>query len=358
MSDTKEILIVCASDTLVHLLYPVGRELLKAGYLVKYSTLMYSRERAEFELAKVVTLEEYVGVVEPSRNWLSNYSAIIVGNDWGDEIRSVIYLSEFMHIPVFCIQESVIDFSGPKRRLCHAKYVLLQGDISRKMIKRYDNIFVGGNPRYDSIERKPLPKYLKAFVNVNFTYGIEEENRESWIRDVIWSCNLAKISVTLVQHPRDKSDLSIFNVEHVKSSAAVVHQILSESTFVITRFSSIIHEAICTGRATVYFNPFSENVYYDFGPDGRVLYYADNKFQLVDCLNSMVVNPPTNNEMDNYISKHLYLHGSSAVNCANIVKNILNNKYAFNRFNLFNPLFYYFRLKAILKDLYRFIRKF
>lgn len=354
MSSKKPILIVCASDTLVKLLVPVGQALSSRNLQVQYATLMYSRERAEFYLRTAIDVQSYVGVVVPSTHWLNSFAALLVGNDWGDEVKSIIFMCKSLGIPVICVQESVIDFSGGKRRLSHATHILLQGDVSRKLLFRSDNVYITGNPRYDSIERHPLPDVPKVFVNVNFTYGIEEENRDAWITAVLNACKLTNLKAILVQHPRDKADLSVYGNEYVRSSASVVHSLIRESSLVITRFSSLIHEAICSGRPVVYFNPNSEKICYDFGSDGRVLAYTTDPVSLVDYLQAMHTDPPSNNEIDAYLNKHLYSHGSASKNCANaIVKIIETHNEHPSRFQI--PKAIYFQLKAMSKDLYRFI---
>jgi len=350
----KPILFLCASDTLVKLLVPIGRLLLDQGYPVQYSTLMYSREKAEFCLATNIQAELYIGVAKPSSKWLNMFSALVIGNDWGDEIRSLIAFCNSLGIPTICVQESVIDFSGKKRRLQHASHVLLQGNVSMKMLSRFENSFITGNPRYDAIKMHSLPKVPNVFVNVNFTYGIEEDSREDWILAVLESCKYSDVRATLVQHPRDNADLSHYNTEHLMSNASVVHELIKNSSLVITRFSSLIHESICSGRPVIYFNPNKERIYYDFGADERVLAYTEDPKQLGRLVSSMLTDPPSKDEIDAYLKKHLFSQKNASKNCANVIVQIVNGKHPFSSdFGLHKA--YLFQLKAISKDLYRFL---
>lgn len=347
------VLIICASDTLVSLLVPVGKQLQEKGVTVKYATLMYTREKAEFALANMINPQHYEGVVRPHIGWLSRFSMIVIGNDWGDEIKSIIYMSKAIGLASVCIQESVIDFGGVKKRLSHATHVILQGVVSQHMLKRSDNVYICGNPRYDLLTYRELPSHFNVFVNVNFTYGVQENIRHEWVISVLGACNKANINVTLVQHPRDTSDLSIYNVPYLSSNSSKIHNLLGASSLVITRFSSLIHESICIGRPVIYFDPNKEDMYYDFTPDGVVLSYAFEPDDIFPLLVKYQTNFPQLADFDTYLMGHLSFQGGAANSCAERILEINNLECVAKRrvFNLVN--FIYYQVRSLLKDVWR-----
>ena len=60
----------------------------------------------------------------------------------------------------------------------------------------------------------------------------------------------------------------------VRTSSVNIQQLISQSSFVITRFSSLIYEALALGRPVVYFNPHGERYNYDFEFDQKHLILA------------------------------------------------------------------------------------
>ena len=299
------VLFVCASDTLVRLLIPVADALLPSGAQVLFAKLQFTDEAAEFELARHRPRSDYLGSVRHTADWLSKFGCVVMGNDWGREARALILLARRIGIPTVCVQESVINLTDSMRRMRYAEHVLVQGEISASMLADRERIRITGNPRYERLHIEPRPPVAHALLNCNFTYGVEEDHRHAWLGAAVQSCVDSKLAVTILQHPRDAADLSSYGCPVIRTSAATIHDRLKEGSVVVTRFSSLIHEAIALGRPAVYFNPHNESQGYDFGPACSVLRRASSTAELKESLTTLRESPPSSTEFETYLRSHI-----------------------------------------------------
>ena len=299
------ILFVTASDTLVRLLLPVAAALEKAGEKIAFAKLQFTDESAEFELAQHRPRSDYVGSVRHHAAWLQKYRAIVMGNDWGREARAMILLARRLGLPTICVQESVINFTDSMRRMRYAEHVLVQGAVSARMLADRQKISITGNPRYENLAIGPQDQSADVLLNCNFTYGVEEDNRHAWLKAAVDACNATSRPVTILQHPRDVADLSVYGKPVIRTNAGTIHDRLRKGSVVVTRFSSLIHEAIALGRPAVYFNPHEESVGYDFGQTCAVLRRAKSPAELEDALTSLREAPPAHADFEAYLRDHI-----------------------------------------------------
>lgn len=299
------ILFVCASDTLVRLLLPIAEKLMAGGHAVTFAKLQFTDECAEFELAARVTRSQYIGSVRHAAPWLLKFSAIVMGNDWGREIRALILQARRVGVPTICVQESVINLTDDMRRMRYAQHVLVQGHVSAEMLKDRARVHVTGNPRYEHLIIAPRSAEGRVLLNCNFTYGVEEDRRDEWLNGAIGACDATSTPVTILQHPRDVADLSTFGKPVIRTSAATIHDRLREGDIVVTRFSSLIHEAIALGRPAIYFNPHKESVGYNFGQSCAVLRHASDGIELAAVISDLRQNPPAVSDYEAYLRDHI-----------------------------------------------------
>ena len=233
------------------------------------------------------------------------YSSLLLGNDWGE--AEMLVLSKFRNhgVPVYCLQESVINFNDWIHRMEWCDYPMIQGVASLKYLKR-NVYFLTGNPRYETLTVETLSTTDKVMINSNFTYNIFEEIRDQWVSDVVDSCGETGIDYIISQHPRDTGNLSRFKV--ATSSAAKIHDMIKSCSTIVTRFSSVIHEGLALGRVVIYYNPHGESMFYDFEPDGIHLILAVTKEDLKNALMKTKVAERTDPRHDpffvNYIMRH------------------------------------------------------
>ncbi|UII34297.1 hypothetical protein LVD17_10800 [Fulvivirga ulvae] len=290
-----------SNDTHVYLFKNILKELNPKNYNVLNSMLKF--ENASTALNNLHIKYQNFKFF-PSKEDLKEQ--LVVSNDWGPVERLLIYHFKKQNLPTYCLQESIIDFNDYLRRMEWCDYPIFQGIVSLKSVVRDVN-FIGGNPRYEVIECIPRPSTNRVMINVNFTYGIFEEVRESWVSDIIDVMNVNKVEYIISQHPRDLGDMSKYNC--VKSGAAIVHKTLQESSILISRFSSLIHEAIAIGRPVIYYNPHGEQMNYDFEPDGLNIISASNKRELTYAIQALSINNygSTINKTfhKNYLARHI-----------------------------------------------------
>jgi len=202
---------------------------------------------------------------------------LVLYNDWTKAAIRIIAQCHRLKIPVVCIQESIIDFGDSFKRMQYADDVIIQGIRSATLLPR-NHFFLAGNPRYKcSTARKKSAEY--ALINCNFTYGIFEEVRYTWLDEVTAVLDELGINYLISQHPRDKGDLGRYK-KHIRSSGDKVIKQIDNAGLLITRFSSLIHESLTRGVPVVYYNPHDEQMLYDFGFDPEFLVLAGEKTAL------------------------------------------------------------------------------
>jgi len=174
--------------------------------------------------------------------------ALIFGNDWSNP--EIFQQAKEMNVPTVVIQEGVLDFMTPGSiKMQVADYAFIQGDIMKRYLRR-PRMKTTGNPKYDLLHELPLPEHNTIMVNCNFTYGVFIEARKKWLDDVVNVINKLQIKFFVSKHPRDPGGFSK-GVEVVNSNAYLVNEQLSKCSIVITRFSTIVYEAVEIGRAHV-----------------------------------------------------------------------------------------------------------
>ena len=280
---------------------------------------------------------------------------MILLNDWSKEAKRVIASCRILKIPTICIQESIIDFGDSFSRMMHADFAFIQGVQTQKELKR-KLYFITGNPRYETIKKVNIEKNIIVAINCNFTYNIYEEIRENWLDDITFALDKNEIAYTISQHPRDNGNLEKYKSVN-KSSSSSVHELLNTSKFLITRFSSLIHEALIMGIPIIYYNPHGEQMKYDFDFNEDFLILAKNEAQLNEAIVKLSKGVNFKN-VNSYLIKHCILPGSSpSKNISSLINNIdfesktmRSNDYL--AFLIFHPLILkcVFLIKSYIKN--------
>jgi hypothetical protein len=287
------------SDTLSHSLSIISEKLDKESYQFVLPKL-YKQHADTFLSSRNVPFRTF------SLNFFFSKKpfAIILLNDWSKEARWLISLCRFTGVKTLCIQESIIDFGDHFNRMKHADYILLQGARTVSELDR-DLCFITGNPRYEQIPEIESEKNTTCIINCNFTYNIFEDIRYQWLDDITSVLSESSIPFMISQHPRDTGDLTKY-IHFSKSSSKSVHETLSDAKFVITRFSSLIHESLIMKIPVIYYNPHNEEMKYDFEFNDNFLFLARNKEELRSAV--FRINKGINPDLiDIYLSNHCLL---------------------------------------------------
>ncbi len=226
---------------------------------------------------------------------------MVMYNDWTKAAIRIISQCHLLKIPVVCIQESIIDFGDPFRRMQYADDVMIQGVRSATLMPR-KHFYLTGNPRYISAGKQDkTPEY--ALINCNFTYNIFEEVRTAWLDDVTSALDELGTDYLISQHPRDKGDLGRYkNV--IRSSSTGMDEQLGKAGLLITRFSSLIHESLIRRVPVVYYNPHYEHMHYDFGFNPEFLRIATGKNELKEHSSALYKKNISGKNLEIYLNEH------------------------------------------------------
>jgi hypothetical protein len=270
----KRILFFSQSDTLAHSCWLIGEAVKNKAEII------YTVPKLKKEGADLFYKNQGIQFTELSAKLLKQFNpdVVIMLNDWSKQPQWLIALCRLLKIPTVCMQESVIDFGDRFKRMQWADEVMIQGtqtifDLKRKVY------YLTGNPRYEALQAINSSDRKNILINCNFTYGIFEDVRNTWLDDIIHCADTLKTPYLISQHPRDTGDLSSY--QHViRSSSMQVADQLKNTRCLVTRFSSLIHEALVAGIPVVYYNPHGEQMAYDFGFNDEFLLLATNKHEL------------------------------------------------------------------------------
>ncbi|MBE2246020.1 MAG: hypothetical protein IAE67_02085 [Candidatus Competibacteraceae bacterium] len=277
----QRVLFYGQSDTLAHSCRLMG-DALKGEVLASYAVPLLKRENADtyFDHHHIPYHVFSYGLLKKIKPEL-----LIVLNDWSKQPRWAISLCRAMKIPVVCMQESVIDFGDAFRRMQYADEVMLQGTQSMLDLNRATS-YLTGNPRYESLLSLSSSARNYALINCNFTYGIFEDVRQPWLTDITGALSDREWDFVISQHPRDRGDLSAYKQVIPSSSSSVAEQ-LQGARCLITRFSSLIHEALVAGVPVIYYNPHGEKMKYRFRFNQSFLFLATNIGELEKALDKI-----------------------------------------------------------------------
>jgi len=318
----KKIAFYPSNDTIMHSFVTIIKALLK-DTRPKITVFLPKRDKENAASALYFINQDDISILKANLyNFLKNKPDILIlGNDWANDSKYLMLICRLLNIPTICIQESVIDFQGNKFRMQWADNVILQGISTLKHLNRKE-CFIAGNPRYENLKITNLPNIHNVLINCNFTYGIFEEVRETWLSDITDELKLSGINYFISQHPRDTGKIQKYG-KVINSSASSIHDQIIQSSIIITRFSSIVHEAIAMGRFVIYYNPHGESMYYDFEYNHEFLFYATNKTELKNCISKCLNKQLPQLSALNYLRIHIRPFKEKP---SSVIANILQNE--------------------------------
>ncbi len=269
------VLFFTSSDTHVRTFLPL-RDFCQEGRFVT----RYARESG----AAVALLESGIEF-EINRPDLSfgQVDLTLTGMDWGHEERFACVRSRLEGRPSICLQESVIDLDDPvMSRMRWSDIAFIQGPQTLRYLQRRYS-FLTGNPRYDNLRPHPLPEKPVVAINCNFSWGVLTQHARPWLQSAVRAVEKCAIDYFVSRHPRDETDLKgIKNVE--PSHAGIVREHLLKASVLVTRFSSLAHEALLLGRPVIYFNPHGETIRYLRDDETGLIQKANTEEELLACL--------------------------------------------------------------------------
>ncbi len=185
--------------------------------------------------------------------------AVVTMKDWAG-YGEVVAAAKEAGVTTFAKVEGAQDFSDadtPYDRAAYrlADHILCQGknDFDALDGSRY----IVGSSRLERLFHAPvLPKEGDhVVINLNFTYGVLEEERARWIEGAVAACEQLGLPYTVALHPAERRTRS---VPH--ASTIPISRLLLRATTLVSRFSTVPFEAMARGIPFVYHNPHGEQV--------------------------------------------------------------------------------------------------
>jgi hypothetical protein len=276
-------------------------------------------------------------------------------NDWTKEVQRIIAHCRRLKIATVCLQESVIDFGDHFKRMQHTDYAFVQGSQTAYDLNR-EIVYITGNPRYENLKQVNEGNRKKVLINCNFTYNIYEDIRYNWLDMITATLDDVQMEYLIIQHPRDNGDLSKYR-KFKKTNSANVHNFLSDSSILITRFSSLIHEALIMGIPVIYFNPHDEKMLYGFEFNRSFIQLARNKEELRTSIKRIMQQPMNKDEHRSYMIRHclpVSIKPSEIISGLLMKHNFISSKFRFKdliRIIIFHPI-----IRALYRPFVPFIK--
>ncbi|MBU1928165.1 hypothetical protein KKG77_04120 [bacterium] len=223
-----------------------------------------------------VVIKEFVPYID--------FKTLVCLIDWAD--RKLIRDSQEKGIKTIGLVDGIEDFEDAdyaydRQAYKTVEYVLVSGrNDMRHLEYKKDKCSIVGLPKmhnlWTSLVQYPTENLVA--INLNFTYGSFEDMREMWLGQVIEVCESLNINYVICQHHADRGE-----IPDIKKSKEDVYTTIKKSSLVISRFSTVISEALALGKPVVYHNPHHEKVQLYKNPLGAFSISDD-----VESLKSMI----------------------------------------------------------------------
>ncbi len=239
----------------------VSRELLELGLT---SAIVDPGLGPMADVSEGIRQNKDIPVIHKDALLHTDYTAILASIDW-DEGYGKQFIQEAREQGKLTIGivDGIEDFSDTdygydRQAYQRVEYVLTMGEDDQACLSnKIEKATVVGLPKLHAMfkEEPVFPEQDIALINVNFTYDSFEECRESWVAMVVQACRELDLAFTVSQHPADNGDLTGLPVTNLS-----VYESVRRATLVISRFSTVVLEALVLGKPVVYFNPHGEKV--------------------------------------------------------------------------------------------------
>lgn len=186
--------------------------------------------------------------------------ALVVRNDWGPS-RALVERANAAGVPTVGWVEGVQDFDDVDTGRARHPYgtvgeVMCLGDYDAGRLGHRAEVTPVGSQRLWDLWAGPATSAVTPLVvNVNFTYGVQRAARREWLGQVMGVAGDAGITPVVSRHPADRG---LRGRRH--ASPTGIDQLLPTAARLVTRFSTLVYDALALGVDVVYHNPHGERV--------------------------------------------------------------------------------------------------
>lgn len=190
---------------------------------------------------------------------VTGLKAVVTMKDWAG-YGEVVAAAKAAGVPTFAKVEGAQDFNDadtPYARSAYrsADHILCQGKNDFDALD--GNRFIVGSTRLERLFHAPLMPITDdhVVINLNFTYGVLEDQRAEWIDTAVAACEQLGVAYTVAIHPAERRSRRIPHV-----STVPISRLLLRASTLVSRFSTVPFEAMARGIPFVYHNPHDERV--------------------------------------------------------------------------------------------------
>jgi hypothetical protein len=193
---------------------------------------------------------------EPQRA-VEGVAGVVTMKDWAG-YGEVVTAAKEAGVLTLAKVEGAQDFSDADTPYARAAYrsadhILCQGQNDVDALDGSRHIV--GSSRLERLRQAPLLPIESDFVviNLNFTYGVLEEERALWIESAVEACETLRVQYAVALHPAERRTTTV-----ARATAVPISRLLLRASVLVSRFSTVPFEAMARGIPFIYHNPHGE----------------------------------------------------------------------------------------------------
>lgn len=197
-------------------------------------------------------------------------------NDWGQASRAIVDAVRASGGVSFAKVEGVQDFADAdtgriRSPYQHADVVLGQGSNDVDALPG-QHVVVVGSSRLERLRAEPVasPEHSSILINFNFTYRVLTDRQGEWLDAAVEGARACHVDYEISVHPAQKNVPKERRILAHVSPAPFSHALL-RSGVLVSRFSTVLYEAMAVGVPVIYLNTHGEQVPTFQQPDGAFL---------------------------------------------------------------------------------------
>ena len=204
------------------------------------------------------------------RNFLEGARSLVVFNDTNPIVADLLNRARKNGVPTVGVVEGAVDFgralndleshadSHKAKGYHNADHVFLHGYWSQKFFAEKPTQVVGSSRAEFFLGQDVRnPSEPSILLNLNFSYGVLTDVAPAFVEGFSDATSGSGVEIKVTQHPRDSTHVPArLNGSRSLDSLAA----LQSSSVLVSRFSTMIIDALALGVPVVYFNPHGEPV--------------------------------------------------------------------------------------------------